>query len=457
MRALMPVALNGVAPAEINLRLLAFATILAIVTGIGFGLWPALGTTRVTPGEAIKSGSGHGATGRATRQVRRGLVVAELALTVVLLVGAGLMLRSFEQLMTLDTGMSVERDRFAGARPADQELGARPAVGIRQRDARPRLQTMPGIQAVGVVNDLPLSGAGGIAITVQVDGVARAEGDEPRFARYLVASGGYFRTLGIPILRGRTFAASDDSLAPPVAIINAAMAKDYWPGTDALGRTFRFPGITAPVTVVGIAGDVREGSLDQEPLPQMYFAVEARPQEYFALVARGTAPPATLLAQLTTAIHSVDRTQPVFHQRMMDDIVGQSVAPRRTNTVLISAFALLALAIATLGVYAVVAHGVAQRHREFGIRLALGATDHDLLGLVSREMAWVTGLGIVIGLAGAWALSRVASSMLYGVTAHDSATFIAVPLVLAAAAAAATILPARRALRVNPAEVMRTD
>jgi len=453
MRALLPAALNGVAPAEVNWRLLVFATVVAIVTGVGFGLWPALGTTQVSPGEAIKSGGGHGATSRRAHRVRRGLVVAELALTAILLVGAGLMLRSFQRLMTLKIGMDVEHvGSVELAIPG--EAGRRTAL---IQGALARLNAAPGVQSAGIVNDLPLGGPSGIAIAVQVDGVTRPTDDEPRFARYLVASGGYFRTLGIPLLRGRTFTATDDSLAPPVVIVNAAMASEYWPGTDALGRTLRFPGLTAPVTVVGIVGDVREGALDQAPQPQMYFAAEAHPPANFALVARGSLPPAALLAQLNSAVHMTDRTQPVFHQRMMDEVVGQSVAPRRTNTLLIAAFAALALIVATLGVYAVVAHGMTQRSREFGIRAALGATGRDFVLSVSGEMASTTALGIAIGVGAAWELSRLVESLLFGVTAHDTATFIAVPVVLLVPVALATLIPARRVLRVNPAEVMRAE
>jgi len=209
--------------------------------------------------------------------------------------------------------------------------------------------------------------------------------------------------------------------------------------------------------VVGIVGDVREGALDQAPQPQMYFAAEAHPPANFALVARGSLPPAALLAQLNSAVHMTDRTQPVFHQRMMDEVVGQSVAPRRTNTLLIAAFAALALIVATLGVYAVVAHGMTQRSREFGIRAALGATGRDFVLSVSGEMASTTALGIAIGVGAAWELSRLVESLLFGVTAHDTATFIAVPVVLLVPVALATLIPARRVLRVNPAEVMRAE
>jgi putative ABC transport system permease protein len=202
---------------------------------------------------------------------------------------------------------------------------------------------------------------------------------------------------------------------------------------------------------------VRELNLEDDPLPQMYLSIDQFPSTHPAFVARGRLPSAALLSALQAAVRAVDPSQAIFHVRMMDEVVQSAVAPRRTNTLLIALFAALAFGLASLGVYAVVAHGVAQRSREFGIRAALGANGYDLVTMVSREMAWVVLTGIATGVAGAWLLARAAASLLYGITTHDPATFVTVPLVLGAAAALATILPARRALRVNPAEVMRAE
>jgi ABC-type antimicrobial peptide transport system permease subunit len=261
--------------------------------------------------------------------------------------------------------------------------------------------------------------------------------------------------MGIPLIAGRTFTPADDTLAPRVAVISAGMAKVYWPGGNALGKTFHAFG--PQVTVVGIVADVRELTLDKDPMPQMYFSIYAETSASLALVARGTLPPQALLAAMRSAVHAVDPSQAVYHVRTMDEVLSSSVAARRTNTLLISLFAALALVLASLGVYAVIAHGMAQRSREFGIRSALGATGPDLATLVSREIIGMTGLGLAAGLGAAWALSHVAESMLYGVTAHDASTFIAVPVILLIPVALATLIPARRALRVNPADVMRAE
>jgi predicted permease len=454
LRTLLPAALAGVAPAQLDLRVLIFAALLGLATGTAFGLWPALRTSGGALSETIKAGSGHGTTSGGANHIRRGLVATELALTLVLLVGAGLMLRSFQQLMGLDRGMNTEH-------VGTLEMSFRGAAGGRAATLRliepvlERLQATPGVAAAGVVNDLPLGSGGGISVTITVDGGPEPKGDDRPGARLLMASGNYFKTMSIPLLAGRSFRSADDTLAPPVAIISAGMAKAYWPGGNALGRTFRVFG--PPVTVIGIVADVREITLDRDPRPQMYFSIYAETPMNVALVARGALPSQALLTAMQAAVHAVDPSQAVYHVRTMDAVLSTSVAPRRTNTLLISLFAGLALLLASLGVYAVVAHSVAQRSREFGIRSALGATGFDLLSLVSREMAWVTAIGLAAGLAGAWALARVAESLMYGVTPHDPLTFIVVPLVLLVPVVLATLLPARRALRVNPAEVMRAE
>ena len=456
MTAIMPSALAGVASAQVDLRVLAFAAGLALITGLGFGLWPALGTTRDAPGETIKSGGGVGSTLAGGQRARRILVAAEIALTFVLLVGAGLMLRSFERLMGLDAGVDRER---VGTLELTMVRGMPPAARL-ERITRilDRMSGAPGIEAAGVVNDLPLRGTGGISIGVTAEGVAPPARADDQYVRWLTASSGYFQTLGIRVLRGRTFTPSDDSNAPRVAVVNETMARTFWPDLDPLGRTFRAGGPDdAPVTVVGVVADIRELRLESDPQSQMYFSAYGEVPDRAALVARGDLPPAALLSRMVEAVRAVDPAQAVFNVRMMDDVVGASVAPRRTNTVLITAFATLALVLASLGVYAVIAYGVAQRSRELGIRAALGATAGDLLALVSRDMLWVVGVGLAIGAVGAWALARVMESLLYNVDPHDAMTFTLVPVILAITATLATLGPAWRARRVDLIEVMRAE
>ena len=455
VRVLMPADLVSVAPVHVDLRVLAFAAALAVVTGIVFGLWPALGVTRDSPAETIKSG-GRSATSRGATLGRRTLAGAELALTLILLVGSGLMLRSFQRVMALGTGMATDR-------VGTLELVFPRSAGDRARrlqkvdEILARLSAVPGIAAVGIVNDLPMRTGNIFAVGITVAGAPMPKGDGHTFVRQLTANSGYFTALGIALRRGRLFTAADDSLAPHVALVNETMAKSYWGSVDPVGRTFTTMD-PAPITVIGVVADVRESLRTlNKVLPQMYSPIAVQTPDNLAIVARGALPPAVLLARMTEAVRAVDRSQAIYNVKMMDDVVSNSVAPRRANTQLVSAFAIVALILSAVGVYAVVSHGVAQRTRELGIRAALGAGSRDLLSLVARDMVWVTATGVGVGIGGAWVLSRVLESLLYGVTAHDLTTFVVVPIVLVIPAAIATLIPAWRATRVDPADVMRAD
>ncbi|HEX7121848.1 MAG TPA: ABC transporter permease, partial [Gemmatimonadaceae bacterium] len=454
LRAMMPDKLAGVAPAQLDWRVLAFAALLIVITTLLFGLWPAIGAARGSASDALKSG-GHGTTSGRIGGARRALVGTEVALTVMLLVAAGLMLRSFDRLMSENIGLDPERVAtlelaFPRALPDGERL--RIVEG-----AIDYLRRQPGIVAAGAVNDLPWRGGGGISVTVHVPDAPPPPPGQRHFVRQLIATGDYFATMGIPLIRGRTFTPADNAQGTPVVIISQGAAETWWPGRDPIGRTFAMSRNSPPMTVIGVVADVREARLDRDPRPQMYFPMHAGLHYGAALVVRGTLPPATLMAQLREAVRTVAPSQAVYNVRMMEDVIGASVAPRRTNTMLIALFAGLALVLAALGVYAVVAYGVAQRSREFGIRAALGATGRDLLALVSSELAIVVAIGVAVGLAGAWAASRVMAALLYEVDPRDPATFAVVPLVLLLPAVVATLVPAVRAMRVNPTEVMRSD
>jgi predicted permease len=456
LRTGLPASLAGVATAQLDLRVLAFATGLVLVTAITFGLWPAVGAARGDATEAIKSGGGHGATAGKAGRARRALVAGELALAGMLLVAAVLMLRSFDRLMSEELGLDPER--VATLELTFPASGGRPARLRTINAALERLNGQPGIQAAGAVNDLPLRGGGGISVNFDVEGAPPPRPPlDMRFARALFVGGGYFEALGIALVRGRTFTAADDSLAPRVAVINRAMATTYLPGVDPIGRVLRWPRDSVPIRIVGVVADVRESGLERDPPAQVYFPMEVQTPSNAALVARGTLPPRELLARLTEAVRSADPAQAVFNVRMMDEVIGSSVASRRANTVLIATFAGLALVLAALGVHSVVAYGVAQRAREFGIRAAFGATGRDLVALVSREMFVIVAMGTVAGLLAAWVLGRVLATLLYGVEPHDAATFGMVPLLMLPPAVVATLVPALRAARVSPSEVMRGD
>jgi putative ABC transport system permease protein len=456
LRTLMPANLAGIAPAELNRRVLAFATTVAALSGIVFGLWPALSATRGGAAETIKAGGGVGSTAGGLGRARRAIITVEVALTIMLLVGAGLMLRSFARVVSQDRGM--QSDHVATLEIAIKHGESRADRLANLQAMLAQLQHDPMIDAAAIVNDLPLNGTSGMSISIKVDGepAPRLEKGQVPMARYLQASGGYFKTLGIPLVRGRTFTASDDSIAPPVAVINVAMAKLWWPDRDPIGQTF-VTAARAPVTVIGIVGDLRERSLEGAVRPQMYFPIDDVTPINLALMARSRLPRDEFLPRLRAAVHAVDPTQAVYNVRMMDDVIATSLAPRRTNTTLITLFGGLALLISSFGIYAVVSNSVTRRAREFGIRAALGATASDIATLVGRELLAILGVGVVLGLAGAWALSRIVAALLYGVDPHDLTTFLIVPAVLAIPSLVAGWSPARRATRVSPMDVIRAE
>jgi putative ABC transport system permease protein len=476
MTRLLPPEVAGIARIHVDLRVLGFAAILAVTCGIGLGLWPAFGVTRVAPAETIKAGVARGVTA-ASRRVRGILIATELALTVTLLIAGALMLRSFRDVMTRDSGLQTDQVGtlemafpIATIKPMDSTIRSfgqlHDLFGLERQRRRvdemvDRLEHIPGITAAAAVDNLPLRGemGYGLAATFFVAGAPPLPHDAMRSARTANVTDDYFRAMGIPILRGRTFSSVDDSLAPRVAVVSQSLAEQYWPGLDPIGRRFgRYNNDSSSITVVGVAGNVRDQSLDQEPSPQVYFPThQSNPYAIVALIARGKLAPGPMLAALQNSVRAVNPSQAVYSVHMMNDVIALSVAPRRTNTTLLTLFAVLALILAVLGVYSVVAHGVAQRARELGIRAALGATGHDLIALVARDTGWSMLLGTVAGLVGAWALSRVLTAFLHGVSAHDPLTFVAVPLILLVATGLATLIPALRVLRVNPAEVMRAE
>ena len=459
LSALTPEELAGTVAPRVDLRVLAFALVVALAAGVGFGLWPALGLARSDAGETLKGGAARGATSRDGARARRALVVAELALALVLSVGAGLMLRSFRALVTTDPGADVSSVASLELTLAQAAYPNRAAQQDFYARVLARLRAIPGVQAAAVVNELPLRGKSSISITVQPEGAPPpADPREMRFAQLLFVSADYFRTLGIPVRRGRGFTLPADSARPEV-VINETLARTLWPGVDPIGRRLAsiYPdGRPGPV-VVAVVGDVKAGSLASDVSGQMYYPAEDSPPTNAALVVRGTLPPRVLAARLAQAVRAVDPAQAVHEVRPMAEVVSRAIAPRRANTLLITAFGVVAVALAAIGVYGVVAYGVARRTREVGIRVALGARPGEVLSLFVREGLALAAAGVALGLAGAWAGRRLLASLLYGVGPGDPAAFLGAALALLAVAVVATVLPARQALRVDPAATMRAE
>jgi predicted permease len=453
----MPTGLAGTAPPRVDLRVLGFSVLAALVTGVGFGLWPALGASRADGQETIRGAAAGLSSARHGARTRRLFVVAELALALMLAVGAGLMLRSLQTL--LDTGGGVD-----AASVATLELTL-PSASYDSPERRRaffdavvgRLRATPGVQSAAVVNELPLRGQSSIAVSVRAEGQpAPANPDDMLFAQLLYTSDDYFRTLGIPLRRGTGFTAPPDTARPEV-IVNETLAHRLWPDGDVIGRRLADTPMSPGATVVAVVGDVRARSLDSEVQPQMYFPVAGTPPSNAAILVRGTLEPRVLSARLQDAVRRADPALAVYNVRPMTEVITEAIAPRRANTLLITLFGVIAVGLAAIGVYGVIAFGVARRTREIGIRVALGAQRADVLGLVLREGVTLALAGVALGLAGAWALRQVVASLLYGITPSDPVAFVGAAAALLVIALLATLLPARHALRVDPARTIRVE
>ncbi|HEY6271764.1 MAG TPA: FtsX-like permease family protein, partial [Terriglobales bacterium] len=453
LSGLVPEDLRNVIRLTVDGRVLAFTALASVLAAIAFGLTPALQGSRFALTEALREGGQSSTPGRHGAQ--RILVVAESALAVVLLVSAGLLLKSFLRLTEADEGfdptrvvtlnLSLPAARYSN--PAERNrFVERMLEGV---------SALPGVRSASAVTRLPLGG-GESRRGIEIEGRPARPGDNPGVL-YSVASPGYFGTLGIPLLRGRDFTSRDDAGAPGVFIINQAMARAYWPGTDPVGKRMRFDDATPWSEVVGVAGDTRQQDL-AEPAPPMFYAPYAQDSWPSLTVAiRAAGDPGALENEAERAIQAVDKDQAVYDVRTMSEVIENSVSPRRFYVLLLGIFAALALGLAAIGIYGVMAYSFAQRTHEIGIRLAVGAQHGDVLRLVLGEGARLALGGLAIGLVGALGLTRLLSSLLFGVSASDPLTYASVAVVLVLVALIACYVPARRALRVDPMVALRYE
>ena len=432
-----------------------FAVGLSLVTAILFGLAPAMQVSRPRLHAALQQGSQRTVAG-AGRIFRRVFVVAEMALALLLLVGAGLLMRSFARLTAVNPGFSTEH-------LLTMEIFTRPT---KYEDNRERSQYMdrlldtvrsvPGVQSAGSVHFLPLTGL------VSGSCFGPAPGPEPDASspgsHFLVISPGYFQTVGTPMLGGRDFSIRDSFGAPSVTIINHAFAARYFAGQNPIGRKLNVCWtVPNPVEIVGVVADARQEELRVAPQPTIFLANTQTPMYFARLVVRTRNDPHRLAHAVEAAIHRVDPDQAISDVQTMDEILSDSVARPRFQVVLLLVFAAIAVLLASIGVYGVVSYSVAQRTREIGIRMALGARAADVSRLVLREGLLLSCLGAAAGLAAAWASTRVLRSLLFEVTPTDPLTLGAVVCLLMAVALAATLLPARRAAKVDPMVILRYE
>jgi putative ABC transport system permease protein len=454
----------------LDLHILLFTLGISILTGIVFGLVPAITASRANLAAALNENGSHASIGVRSGNLRSALVITEMALTVVLVVGAALLIRTFMKLESVDPGfamhnvismsMSVSGDRFQKTAPVTQMI----------QEGTDRLHGVPGIIDAGVSNCLPMAGGFGMTFAV----VGRPKGDSPFTggAGFCSISYGYFNTLKIPLLRGRYFTKLDDAAAPSVAVVNEAMARQYWPKTDPLKDRILIGVGAGPAfaeglrQVIGIVGDTHDGGPNTDPAPMMYIPLSQMPDLETALNSkvaplywfiRSQVDPRTLTTPISTALREASGGLPVAHIRTMEEIEAANIARQRLNMLLLTVFGFAGLLMAAFGVYGVMSYSVQQRTKELGVRMALGAQASNLRNMVIRQGMTLTLIGVLIGGGGAFWLTHLLAGFLFGVKPLDPVSFIATPLVLSVVALFSIWMPAIRATRVDPMAALRIE
>jgi predicted permease len=445
---------------------LGFTVFLALLAGILAGLLPAVRFTRTDVNEALKQGQSRGSSDSSGSKTRGLLVVSEVALSLVLLIGAGLMIRSLLRLSSVQPGFDPNNVLTARLTVPGTKFSS-PAAQISFYDQVLRqVRGTPGVESAGLIDSLPIDG-GGSHQPVAVEGQPVVPmADQPEVDVRMI-SPGYLHAMRVPVLRGRDLNEADVAGRPPVVFISESMAKRFWPNENPIGKhitlTF-FPGVVREVA--GVVGDVKQDSLDQaRPVETLYWPLgqlTVPPSETWrsfgmSLAVRASADPSSAISGVTSAVHQVDPQTPVVEVVTMEGLISASLSPQRFNVLLLGAFAGLALVLAAVGIYSVLSYSVRRRVREIGIRMALGATPSDVLQMVVADGMKPILLGVILGLAAAFALSRVVSSLIYGVRATDPLTFAGVALLLIAVGLLATVLPAYRATRVEPVRTLREE
>lgn len=458
--------LNRVGEFRLDARVLVFTLLISLLTGLMFGFAPAWQSSKSDLTAGFKEAVG-GATGRRLRDL---LVISEITLAVVLLIGAGLMIRSILRLQSIDRGLNTNSvltmQLFL---PKAKYPGGKQVSNFYQRVLQ-RVQVLPGVESASLINYPPL-GLISTTVPITIEGKSQPGPEDAPVVQYAVVSAEYFRTMHIPLLSGRPLTEQDTDSNQGVVVISAAMAHRFWPNEDPVGRQIRphFPEMRAywvpashklPLTIVGVVGDVkRDGIMGtrEGTLPQIYLPYIQNPSSIMHLMVRTSSAPLASANTVRGEVYAVDKDQPVFDVKTMDEVVADSFARPRTLSVFLGVFAALALSLAAAGIYAVVSYSVAQRTHEIGIRVALGAQRADILRLIIRQGMTLTVKSMVFGLIAALVLTRVMSSLLYDVSAHDPVTFAVVSVLLVLVSLLATYLPARKALEVEPLTALRSE
>jgi putative ABC transport system permease protein len=446
--------------AEISLdgRVLGFTALLSLATGVVFGLAPALQASKLDLSAAIKDGARNGDSAR--NRTRSLLVVAEVALSLVLLVGAGLLIRSFTRLTDVNPGFDPRNvlTQYVGLSGDRYAESARQSAFYEQ--LLERIQRLPGVEAAGASCPLALTYRTSGRFTIE--GRPPASSNERLSAHYRSVSSDYFRAMGIRLIEGRSFSRNDGAQSAPVVIINETMARQFWPNESPLGKritiTLRLQsGQTIPREIVGVVADVRHAGLHEPSGPEMYTSHLQVPWGWTWLVVRTKVEPASMAPAVTAELRALDKSVPAVAARTMEERLSDSLAARRFNMLLLGGFAALAVVLAGMGIYSVMAYSVSQRRREIGVRLALGARPGAVFRLVISQGMTMAMAGVALGLGASFALTRYLVSLLYGVKPTDPLTFGGVAALLLGVALVACWIPARRATRVDPVVALRHE
>jgi predicted permease len=429
---------------------------IAVGTGIIFGLVPGLASARPELTEALKEGGRSSTQGTGRNRLRNGLVIAEVALALVLLSGAGLLMKSFARLQNVNPGFNPRNAlTFEISLPKIQYPDNLSMVRFNNETQR-RIAALPGVETAGFSTILPLAGTNSDS-SFAIEGRPSNDGTPSPDEENRQVSPDYFRALEIPLIKGRFFTDADKTDGPPVIIVNQAFAKKFWPNQDALGKRIVMGGMSEHpnwITIVGVVGDVRHFGLDIDPKPEMYIPFAQDPYFTTIYVVRSNQDPRSLLPAIRREIQAIDSAVPLANIRAFEDVIADSVAPRRLSVVLLGVFAGVAVLLASVGIYGVMSFLVVQRTQEIGVRMALGAQRSDVLKLILGRSLKLISAGAAIGLVVALMSTSMLQALLYGVSAFDATTFALVTILLGAVALAASYLPAMRATRADPMMVL---
>ena len=454
--------------AHLDLRVLAFTLVLSLLTGILFGLAPVLAAFRVSLDSTLKESGTQGGTGSRTRRAQSVLMTAEIALSIVLLISAGLLVKSFRNLIAIPVGFDSSGVLTARiALPLDQYQSLDQQRSFFQQLVE-RLQALPGVTAAGATGSIPLQG-NFMMSSIEIEGHPAADVDIGNIANAPIArinsvTPGYFSALRVPLLEGRLLDQRDGAEAPNAVVVNQAFVKRFFTKEDPIGKRFTAGlggagGGKGPQkwTIVGVIGDTKQRGLADETMPEATASALQWPRFMMTLVLRTPLDPLSLVSAVRKEVTDLDKNLPLYGVRTMDEVLAEQVATQRFNAGALLGFAALAMLLAGVGIYGVMAYAVGQRTREIGVRMALGARPQNVLGMVLKEGLWMAVVGVVLGVAASFGLTRLMKSMLFGVTASDPGTFVGVAVVLIGVALLACWIPARRATRVDPVIALRYE